>query len=119
MPLSAFGKPTQKNRSAGRLLTATCSAGQALRQAGLLEDAVRSVTWGRLAPVPATPDAVADSGTMLVNGDMSGRDRFTTYIRMMGHGGGQLMSLFLASRAASRIPPPPAPPAARALAHSL
>ena len=47
-----------------------------------------------------SPDAVADFGTMLVNGDMSGVTA-TTYIRMMGHTAAVNIGLFLASRAAS------------------
>jgi len=88
--------PRKKTRSMGRVsLMATCAAEQALRQAGLLEDAIlgsgqMGVAFGSCT---GSPDAVADFGSMLVNGDMSGVTA-TTYIRMMGHTAAVNIGLF-------------------------
>jgi 3-oxoacyl-[acyl-carrier-protein] synthase II len=88
--------PRKKTRAMGRVaLMATCSAEAALRQAGLLNHPMLSTGQVGVAYGSCTgsPDAVADFGTMLVNGDMSGVTA-TTYIRMMGHTAAVNLGLF-------------------------
>lgn len=92
--------PRKKTRSMGRVsLMATVSAERALAQAGLIDHPV--LTSGQIGVAfgscTGSPDAVADFGTMLVNGDMSGVTA-TTYIRMMGHTAAVNIGLFFGLR---------------------
>ncbi|HEY6527500.1 MAG TPA: beta-ketoacyl-ACP synthase [Cellvibrionaceae bacterium] len=92
--------PRKKTRSMGRVsLMATRSAEQALIQAGLIDDAVLATGQVGVAYGSCTgsTDAVADFGSMLVNGDMSGVTA-TTYIRMMGHTAAVNIGLFFGLR---------------------
>lgn len=90
-PVTDFEKPAHFNRkltrSMGRVaLMATAATERALADAGLLGDPCildgrMGVSYGSSA---GSPDAIADFGHMLLNGDASGLSA-NSYLKMMGH----------------------------------
>lgn len=90
-PVTDFEKPDHFNRkltrSMGRVaLMATAATERALADAGLLHDPMiqdgrMGVSYGSSA---GSPDAIADFGYMLLNGDSSGLNA-NSYLKMMGH----------------------------------
>ncbi|QEY17405.1 beta-ketoacyl-ACP synthase [Cellvibrio sp. KY-GH-1] len=90
-PVTDFEKPEHFNRkltrSMGRVaLMATAATELALADAGLLgdpciQDGRMGVSYGSSA---GSPDAIADFGHMLLNGDSSGLNA-NSYLKMMGH----------------------------------